>query len=42
MTEMAERSLGPAFPDAMPWQNAANINDDDLAALSAYLTAPIK
>jgi cytochrome c553 len=26
------------FPDAMPWQNAARMDDHDLAALYAYLT----
>jgi mono/diheme cytochrome c family protein len=30
---------GEPFPDAMPWQNAAKMTDDDLAALYAYLTA---
>lgn len=29
---------GAAFPDAMPWQVAAQMTDDDLAALYAYLT----
>ena len=26
-------------PDTMPWQNAAKMTDDDLAALYAYLAA---
>ena len=30
---------GEPFPDTMPWQNAAKMTDDDLAALYAYLTA---
>jgi hypothetical protein len=30
------------FPDAMPWQNAAKMTGDDLAALYAYLTAPVE
>ena len=29
---------GVAFPETMPWQNAAKMSDDDLAALYAYLT----
>ncbi|MCB9420367.1 MAG: c-type cytochrome [Ardenticatenaceae bacterium] len=29
---------GP-FPETMPWQNAAKMTDDDLAALYVYLTA---
>ena len=29
---------GVAFPETMPWQSAAAMNDDDLAALYAYLT----
>jgi mono/diheme cytochrome c family protein len=33
---------GEAFPDAMPWQNAAHMTDNDLAALYTYLTAPVK
>jgi hypothetical protein len=33
---------GVAFPDTMPWQNAAKMTDDDLAALYAYLTAPVE
>jgi cytochrome c553 len=31
---------GVPFPETMPWQNAAAMNDDDLAALYAYLIAP--
>ena len=26
------------FPDTMPWQNAAKMTGDDLAALYTYLT----
>ena len=26
----------------MPWQNGAAMSDDDLAALYAYLTAPVE
>lgn len=33
---------GQPFPETMPWQNASKMNDDDLAALYAYLTAPVK
>lgn len=33
---------GQPFPETMPWQNAAAMTDDDLAALYAYLTAPVK
>jgi cytochrome c5 len=33
---------GVAFPEAMPWQNAAKMTDDDLAALYAYLTTPVQ
>ena len=29
---------GTAFPETMPWQNAAKMTDSDLAALYAYLT----
>jgi cytochrome c553 len=29
------------FPETMPWQNAASMDDHDLAALYAYLTAPV-
>ncbi|MBK6326409.1 MAG: c-type cytochrome [Chloroflexi bacterium] len=32
---------GTTFPDTMPWQNAAKMTDDDLAALYAYLTAAV-
>jgi mono/diheme cytochrome c family protein len=31
---------GNPFPETMPWQNAAKMTDDDLAALYTYLTAP--
>jgi hypothetical protein len=34
------RPGGVPFPRTMPWQNASKMNDDDLAALYAYLTAP--
>jgi mono/diheme cytochrome c family protein len=33
---------GLPFPETMPWQNASKMNDDDLAALYAYLTAPVE
>jgi hypothetical protein len=33
---------GVAFPDTMPWQNASKMNDADLGALYAYLTAPVQ
>lgn len=33
------RPDGNPFPNTMPWQSAAAMNDDDLAALYAYLTA---
>ncbi|MCO6450752.1 MAG: c-type cytochrome [Caldilineales bacterium] len=33
---------GVAFPPTMPWQVAAQLTDDDLAALYAYLTAPVQ
>lgn len=33
---------GVAFPETMPWQNASKMTDDDLAALYAYLTAPVQ
>ncbi len=36
------RPNGAPFPDTMPWQNAAHMTGDDLAALYAYLTAPAK
>lgn len=29
---------GQPFPATMPWENASNMNDDDLAALYAYIT----
>lgn len=32
---------GAAFPPNMPWQVAAKLTDDDLAALYQYLTAPV-
>jgi mono/diheme cytochrome c family protein len=36
------RPNGVAFSKAMPWKNAAKMTDDDLAALYAYLKAPVK
>jgi cytochrome c553 len=36
------RPSGAAFTKAMPWRNAAKMTDDDLAALYAYLTAPVQ
>jgi hypothetical protein len=30
---------GRPFPATMPWENASNMNDDDLAALYTYLTS---
>ncbi len=30
---------GEAFPESMPWQNAARMTDEDLAALYTYITA---
>ena len=33
---------GAAFPETMPWRNAAKMTDDDLAALYVYLTAPVQ
>lgn len=33
---------GVPFPEAMPWENAAKMTDDDLAALYAYLIASVK
>lgn len=36
------RPSGAPFTEAMPWQGAAKMTDDDLAALYAYLTAPVK
>jgi mono/diheme cytochrome c family protein len=32
------RPSGTPFNEAMPWQNASNMTDDDLAALYVYLT----
>ncbi len=32
---------GHPFPEAMPWQNAGKMTDDDPAARYAYLTAPV-
>lgn len=42
MMRTGVRPTGVAFSEAMPWRNAANMNDNDLAALYAYLTAPVK
>ena len=33
---------GAPFPETMPWRNAAKMTDDDLAALYAYLIAPVQ
>jgi cytochrome c553 len=33
---------GQPFPETMPWQAAAQMTDNDLAALYAYLTAPVQ
>ena len=33
---------GVAFPPTMPWQVAAQLTDDDMAALYTYLTAPVQ
>jgi mono/diheme cytochrome c family protein len=42
MMRTGVRPGGDPFPETMPWQNASKMNDDDLAALYAYLTAPVK
>jgi mono/diheme cytochrome c family protein len=36
------RPGGAPFSDAMPFQNAAGMTDDDLSALYLYLTAPVQ
>ncbi len=36
------RPNGAAFTEAMPWQAAARMTDEDLAALFAYLKAPVQ
>ncbi|MCC6148175.1 MAG: c-type cytochrome [Anaerolineaceae bacterium] len=36
------RPGGAPFSEAMPWQNASKMTDDDLAALYLYLTTPVK
>ena len=36
------RPSGAPFTEAMPWQNASKMTDQDLAALYAYLKAPVK
>ena len=36
------RPNGVPFPETMPWQNASNMTDDDLAALYMYLTSPVR
>jgi hypothetical protein len=33
---------GRQLSDFMPWRGAAKMTDDELAALYAYLTAPVK
>ncbi len=43
--EMLRTGVRPGnnpFPDTMPWQNAAHMTDTDLAALYAYLIAPVQ
>lgn len=43
--EMMRSGVRPGnnpFPPTMPWQNAAAMDDHDLAALFAYLTAPVE
>jgi cytochrome c553 len=43
--EMMRSGVRPGnspFPETMPWQNAASMDDHDLAALYAYLTAPVE
>ncbi len=42
MMRSGVKPTGVAFPDTMPWQNAARMTDTDLAALYAYLTAPVQ
>lgn len=39
MMRTGMRPNGVAFPEDMPWQNAAKMTDDDLAALYLYITA---
>lgn len=36
------RPNGVALADFMPWENASRMTDDDLAALYAYITAPVQ
>ncbi len=36
------RPGGQPFPETMPWQNASQMTDADLAALYAYLIAPVQ
>ena len=38
MMQTGVKPDGNAFSETMPWQNAAKMTDDDLAALYAYLT----
>lgn len=43
--EMMRTGIRPSsspFPETMPWQNAAKMTDNDLAALYAYLTTSVK
>lgn len=42
MMRTGVRPSGTAFSETMPWQNASQMTDDDLASLYAYLTAPVK
>lgn len=39
MMRIGVRPNGTAFPETMPWQNAAQMTDDDLSALYLYVTA---
>lgn len=41
MMRTGVRPGGAAFPPSMPWQVAAKLTDDDLAALYHYLIAPV-
>lgn len=42
MMRTGVRPSGVPFTEGMPWQSAARMTDDDLAALYAYLTAPVQ
>ncbi|MCC7362120.1 MAG: c-type cytochrome [Anaerolineales bacterium] len=41
MMRSGVRPDGVAFAEGMPWQNAAAMTDDDLAALYTYIKAPL-